>query len=124
MSRPVAVSILAEQRKMTHIVIPKIESRAKIEALIGLTITTLIALMSQKIYLSEPIPIEIFWGLALLGGFYFILEFLTYVKFYVEKMMYLKEMKTVSEIKVGELEVEIRKLGAELALAQVEAAVA
>ena len=109
---------------MTHIVIPKIESRAKIEALIGLTITTLIALMSQKIYLDLPIPIEIFWGLALLGGFYFILEFLTYVKFYVEKMVYLKELKIVSEIKTLELEVEIRKLGAELALAQAEVAVA
>ena len=49
---------------------------------------------------------------------------MTYVKFYVEKMMYLKELKTVSEIKTLELEVEIRKLGAELALAQVEVAVA
>ncbi len=106
---------------MTHIVIPKIESRTKIEALIGLSITTLIGLMSQKIYLGQPIPIEIFWGLGLLGTFYFIMEFLTYVKFYIEKMIYLKEMKVTSEIKILGVEVECRKLEHQITLAKLTA---
>ena len=104
-----------------EIVIPKIESRTKIEALIGLSITTLIGLMSQKIYLGLPIPVEIFWGLALLGTFYFTMEFLTYVKFYIEKMIFLKEQEALSRIKILEIEVEIRKIGTQITLAQLTA---
>ena len=109
---------------MADIVINKIESRAKIEALIGTGIMTLIGLMSQKIWVGEPIPVEIFYGLVLLGAYYFILEAMSYLKFYVQKIVFIKEQETLSKIKVLELEVEIRKLGAELALAQVEVAVA
>jgi len=106
---------------MTEIVINKIESRAKIEALIGLSITTLIGLMSQKIYLGLPIPPEIFWGVGLLGVFYFILELLTYVKFYVEKMIFLKEQETISKRKILEVEVECRRLEHQITLAQLAA---
>jgi len=105
---------------MTHIVLPQIESRAKIAALIGLSITTLIGLMSQKIYLGLPIPGEIFWALGLLGAFYFVLEILTYVKFYIEKMVYLKEQETLSKIKILEVEVECRKLERQIELAQLQ----
>lgn len=106
---------------MTHIVIPKIESRAKIEALIGISITTLIGLMSQKIYMGLPIPIEIFWALGLLASFYFIMELLTYVKFYIEKMIFLKEQEVLSRIKILEVEVECRKLEHQITLAQTAA---
>ena len=103
------------------IVINQIENRAKIEALIGLSITALITLMSQKIYMGLPIPIEIFWGLLILGAFYFILELLSYVKFYIQKMVFLKEQETVSRIKVLEVEVEIRRLGEVIRLKELEA---
>ena len=105
---------------MTHIVLPKIESRTKIEALIGISITTLIGLMCQKIYMDLPIPVEIFWALALLGGFYFIMEFLTYVKFYIEKIIYLKEEETMSRIKILQLEVECRKLELQITLTKLK----
>ena len=108
---------------MAHIVIPKIESRTKIEALIGISITALIGLMSQKIYLDLPIPLEIFWALGLLGAFYFILEFLTYFKFYIEKMIYLKEQEVMSRIKILEVEVECRKLEHQITLKQLEVTV-
>ncbi len=109
---------------VTEIVIHQIESRAKIEALIGTGILTLIGLMSQKIWVGESIPVEIFYGLILLGAYYFILEFMSYLKFYVQKIVFIREQESLSKIKVVELEVEIRKLGAKLALAQVEVAVA
>ena len=107
-----------------EIVIPKIESRTKIEALIGLSITTMIGLMSQKIYLDLPIPVEIFWALGLLGAFYFILEFLTYIKFYIEKIIFLQEQKQLSTIKILEVEVECRRLEHMITLKQLEASVA
>lgn len=108
---------------MAHIIIPTIESRAKIAALIGLSITSLIAIMSQKIYMGLSIPIEIFWALALLGGFYFALELLTYVRFYIEKMLFIKEQKTISEIKILEIEVECKRLELQISLKRVEGAV-
>jgi hypothetical protein len=82
------------------------------------SITALIGLMSQKIYLDLPIPLEIFWALGLLGVFYFVLEFLTYVKFYIEKMIFLKEQETITRIKILEVEVECRRLELQLALAK------
>ena len=106
---------------MGEIIIHQIQNRTKIEALIGLSITALIGLMSQKIYVGEAIPVEIFWGLALLGVYYFVLELMSYVKFYIEKMVYLKEQSTVSKIKILEVEVGIRKLEHEITLAQLTA---
>jgi len=117
------ISGTKENESMTHIIIPKIESRAKIEALIGVSITALIGLMSQKIYLDLPIPVEIFWGLALLGAYYFVLELLTYVKFYIEKMVYLEEQEVLSKIKILEVEVECRRLEHMITLKQLEVAV-
>lgn len=76
--------------------------------------------MSQKIWVGDPIPIEIFWALGLLGAFYFILEFLTYIKFYIEKMIFLKEQEALSRIKILEVEVGIRKLEQEITLAQLQ----
>jgi hypothetical protein len=102
----------------TDMVIEQIESRTKIEALIGLSITTLIGLMSQKIYLGLPIPIEIFWALGLLGTFYFILELLSYLRFYIQKMVFLKQQELLSKIKILEIEVECRKLEHQITLAQ------
>ena len=106
-----------------EIVIPKIESRTKIEALIGISITTLIGLMSQKIWVGDPIPIEIFWALGLLGAFYFILEFLTYIKFYIEKMIFLKEQEVITRNKILEVEVECRRLEHTITLKRLEAPV-
>lgn len=104
---------------MTEILLHQIQNRTKIEALIGLSITTLIGLMCQKVYMGLPIPQEIFWALVILGVYYFALEVLSYLKFYVEKMIFLKEQETISKIKILEIEVECRKLELQITLAQV-----
>ncbi len=105
---------------MGEIIIHQIQNRTKIEALIGLSITALIGLMSQKIYIGESIPVEIFWGLALLGVYYFVLELMSYVKFYIEKMVYLKEQSTISKMKTLEVEVECRRLEHMITLKRLE----
>lgn len=111
---------------MADAILIKIENWAKIAVLVGTAITTLIGLMLQKIYLGEPIPVEIFWAIVLLAIFYFLLHLLTYLRFYLEKMVFLKEQKVQAEIKNQEIEIELRKLEIQLEiktleLAQVEA---
>ena len=111
---------------MSDAILIKIENWAKVAVLVGTAITTLIGLMLQKIYLGEPIPIEIFWAIVLLAVFYFLLHLLTYLRFYLEKIVFLKEQKVQAEIKNQEIEIELRKLEVQLEiktleLAQVEA---
>ena len=103
---------------MADVVMIKIENWAKVAVLVGTAITTLIGLLVQKILINEPIPVEIFWGIALLGVFYFLLHLLTYLRFYLEKVVFLREQKTVSEIKILEVEVECRRLEHKITLAQ------
>ena len=92
------------------IIITQIENKTKVEALIGLAIMSLITLLGEKIYVGEPVPIELFWGLAILLGAYVALILLTYVKFYIQKMVFLKEEKTKAEIQMMTLDKEIQKL--------------
>lgn len=106
---------------MADVVMIKIENWVKIAILVGTAITTLIGLLLQKIYLNEPIPQEIFWAIALLAVFYFLLHLLTYLRFYLEKIIFLKEQRVIAEIKNQELTIELRKLELQLELAQVEA---
>ena len=111
---------------MADAVLIKIENWAKIAVLVGTAITTLIGLMLQKIYLGDPIPVEIFWAIVLLAVFYFLLHLLTYLRFYLEKMVFLKEMQVQAEVKNREIETGLRKLEIQLEiktleLAQVEA---
>ena len=106
---------------MSDAILIKIENWAKVAVLVGTAITTLIGLLVQKILINEPIPVEIFWGIALLGVFYFLLHLLTYLRFYLEKTVFLKEQETISGIKILEVEVECRKLEHQITLAQLTA---
>ena len=96
---------------MVESVIYQIENRTKVEALIGLAIMSLITLLGEKIYTGEPIPIELFWGLAVLFAAYVSLMILSYVRFYIEKMVYLKEQEVMNKIQLFTLDKEIVKLG-------------
>ena len=111
---------------MADAVLIKIENWAKIAVLVGTAITTLIGLILQKIYLGEPIPVEIFWAIVLLATFYFLLHLLTYLRFYLEKIIFLKEMEVQAKITSREMDMGLRKLEIQLEiktleLAQVEA---
>ena len=107
---------------MADAILIRIESWAKIAALIGTGITTLIGLMLQKIYLGEPIPVEIFWGIMSLGVFYFMLALLSYLRFYLEKIVFLKEQRVQAEIKNREIDIELRKLELQLEIKKLELA--
>lgn len=106
---------------MAGILIHQIENKTKVEALIGIAIMSLITLLGEKIYTGESIPIELFWGLALLLGAYIALVVLTYVKFYIQKMVFLKEEKTKAEIQQLTLDKEIQKLTIQRDIAVLEA---
>ena len=107
---------------MADALLIRIENWTKIAALIGTGITTLIGVMLQKIYLGEPIPIEIFWGILTLGAFYFMLALLTFLRFYLEKIVFLKEMKVQAEVKNQAIEIELRKLEVQLEIKTLELA--
>ena len=96
---------------MADIVIHQIENKTKIEVLIGLALMSLITLLGEKIYTGETIPIELFWGLAILLVAYVALILLTYVRFYIEKMVYFREQEVLAQIQTAILDKEIVKLG-------------
>ena len=96
---------------MTEIVVHQIQNKTKVEALLGIGIMSLVTLLGEKIFQNEPIPVELFWGLGLLFVAYLSLMTLTYVRFYIEKMIYLKEQEVTSKIQVVTLDKEITKLG-------------
>ena len=96
---------------MADIIIHQIENKTKIEVLIGLALMSLITLLGEKIYTGEPIPIELFWGLGILLIAYVALILLTYVRFYIEKMVFFKEQEVLATVQTVTLDREIVKLG-------------
>ena len=96
---------------MADIVIHQIENKTKVEVLIGIAIMSLVTLLGEKIFQNEPIPVELFWGLGLLFIAYIALVVMTYVRFYIEKMIFLKEQELVAITTGRTLEKEITKLG-------------
>ncbi len=108
---------------MADIVIHQIQSSAKIEAMVGIAITTMIGLLAQKIYTGEAIPQELFWGLGLLIVIYFGLQLLFYLKFYIEKMVFLREQEVTTKLQTFTLDKEIIKLGLVKEIKEIEARV-
>ena len=106
---------------MAGIIIHQIENKTKIEVLIGLALMSLITLLGEKIYTGEPIPIELFWGLAILLAAYVTMILLTYVRFYLEKMVYLKEQEVMGQIQRYTLDKEIQRLGLVKEIKEIEA---
>ena len=96
---------------MADIIVHQIENKTKVEVLIGIAIMSLVTLLGEKIFQNEPIPIELFWGLGILFVAYVSLMVLTYVRFYIEKIIYLKEQEVLTKIQEATLDKEITKLG-------------
>ena len=95
---------------MADIILHQIENKTKIEVLIGIALMSLITLLGEKIYTGEPVPIELFWGLGILLVAYVTLILLTYVRFYIEKMVFLKEQEVMVKVQVVTLDKEITRL--------------
>ena len=96
---------------MADILIHQIENKTKIEVLIGLALMSLITLLGEKIYTGEPVPIELFWGLGILLVAYVTLILLTYIRFYIEKMVFFREQEIMVQGQVTTLDKEITRLG-------------
>ena len=96
---------------MADIIVHQIENKTKVEVLIGIAIMSLVTLLGEKIWQGEPIPVELFWGLGILFAAYVSLMVLTYVRFYIEKMIYLKEQEVGAMIQEKTLDKEITRLG-------------
>ena len=95
---------------MADAIIHQIENRAKVEVMIGIALMSLITLLGEKIWTGAPIPIELFWGLGILLAAYVVMILLTYVKFYIVKMVFFKEQEVMATIQNLSLTKEIRKL--------------
>ena len=95
---------------MADIIVHQIENKTKVEVLIGIAIMSLVTLLGEKIFQGEAIPIELFWGLGILFAAYVSLMVLTYVRFYIEKMIYLKEQEVGAMIQEKTLAKEIERL--------------
>lgn len=106
---------------MADIIINQIENKTKIEVLIGLALMSLITLLAEKIYVGEAIPIELFWGLAILLVAYVALILLTYIRFYIEKMVFFKEQEVMVQVQTVTLDKEISRLGLVKEIRELEA---
>ena len=108
---------------MADAIIHQIENRTKVEALIGLALMTLITLLGEKIYSGEEIPLELFWGLGILLAAYVLMVLLTYLRFYIEKMVFFKEQEVMAGLQHITLEKEIRRLDLVKQIKELEVAV-
>ena len=112
-----------EETKITETVIHKIEGSVKIEATIGLAITGLImTFIIDGVLQGIEMPDNIGWVLLLLFIGFFLLRLANYLKFIIEKFMYLQEQKVQADIQQKTLITRIRKLELEVQLKQLEVA--
>ncbi len=109
-----------EEWKIADTVIHKIENLTKIEAILASIILTLVGLVAQKLYMGEPIPVELIFILALFLVLLIIFQLLYYLKFIVEKEMWLREQKVLADIQNSQLVLQIKKLSLDIELKKLE----
>lgn len=97
---------------MEKTVITKIESSAKIEAFIGVCITTLMGVFLVLVNEMGEVPYEIVWGIVLFMVFFVVMRLLYYVEFVIQKWAHLKEQEQKTALKKSELasQIELAKL--------------
>jgi hypothetical protein len=99
----------------------QIQNSVKIEATIGIGITTIItSYVLQGAANGTDMPNWAILVLGLLLLTFFAVRLLAYFRFIVEKEMYLREKKIDAEIQQNTLTIQIRKLEAEIKLKQAE----
>ena len=92
---------------MGETVITKIESSAKIEAFIGLCITTLMSAFLFLINDTGQVPYEVVWGIVLFMVFFVVMRLLYYVEFIIQKWAHLKEQEQKTTLLKSELGLQI-----------------
>ena len=99
----------------------QIENSAKIEATIGIGISTIImSYVIQSAVTGADMPTWAILVLGLLLLTFFMIRLLAYFRFIVEKEMFLREKKIDAEIKDRQLILQIKKLGLEIELKKAE----
>ena len=63
---------------------------------------------------------ELFYALGIIGAFYFGIQLMYYLKFVIQKWMWLKEQKVLAEVQNSNLVLELKKLELQLELKKVE----
>ena len=106
---------------MADAIIHKIESSAKVEAFIGLAITTIMGLIIQKVVTDGTFDMGLVTLLLIFLGVFFLLKLVNYLQFIVEKWMFLKEQGLNTTMRTQEIEAECRKLDAMIVLKKMEA---
>jgi hypothetical protein len=105
---------------MSEIVLEKIESSTKIGALLASGLVTILGLIVQKAFAGEPIQVELFWSLGFLILFFFGLQLMFYVRFYVEKSIFFREERLRSELQLAKMDVELRKMELEVKIRELD----
>lgn len=97
---------------MTETVLTKIESSAKIEAFIGLCITTLMTAFLALLNSTGEVPYTIVWGIVLFMVFFVVMRLLYYIEFIIQKWAHLKDQEQQTKLKNLELaqQIELAKL--------------
>ena len=91
--------------------INQIESSVKIGALIGMAISAIITAMIAQLAQIGTISFELFLALAYIFVFFFVLQVMYYVKFIIEKLLFLKEQQIFANIQNQTADKEMKKLG-------------
>ena len=106
--------------KIADAVIHKIENSAKVEAFIGLAITTIMGLIIEGVVTEGVFDMSLVILLMIFIAVFFILQLMYYLRFIVEKWMYLKEQEQLTTMKTSEVEAECRKLDRQIELKRLE----
>jgi len=100
----------------------QIQNSVKIEATIGIGITTIItSYVLQSAANGTDMPNWAILVLGLLLVTFFAVRLLAYFRYIVEKELWMREKKVDAEIQAMQLDRQIRKLEAEIKLKQLEA---
>jgi len=105
---------------MADVVIHKIENLTKIEAIIGSIILTLVGLVAQRLYTGESIPMELITVLAIFIIVLIVFQLLYYLKFIVEKEMWLREQRVMTQNRNSEVVTQCKKLELDIQLARLK----
>jgi hypothetical protein len=110
-----------EGKEIADTVVHKIENMTKVEAVLGTVIVSLILLAANNILDGEPVVDGLIDLLILFFIMIAVFQLLYFLKFVIEKYMFLYEQKVHTENRVKELDVKCRELDLTIQLKRQEA---
>lgn len=110
---------------MTEYAKEQVSNFAKVEAAIGLGITTLITnFVVQSALTGADMPTWAMWVLLLLVIVFLVVRVLAIVQFIIEKEVYLREQKVQGELKIKELTAQCSKMELEAKMQRLRSEIA